>query len=69
LSLIPSTLVFEAMGIAFFWKMVLCELVDGYKILEGQEAKQLRRCRHHKRIWHIRSVTAYRFLKSWDDRL
>jgi hypothetical protein len=41
----------------------------GYKILEGQEAKQLRRCRHHIRIWHIHSVTACRFLKSWDYRL
>ena len=69
LSLIPSTLVFEAMGITFFWNMVLCELVDRYKMLEGQEAKQLRRCRHHIRIWHIHSVTACRFLKFWDDRL
>lgn len=69
LSLMPSTLVFEAMGITFFWNMVLNELVDGYKSLEGQETKQLRRCRHHIRILHIHSVTACRFLKSWDDRL
>ena len=48
---------------------MLCELVDGYKILEGQETKHLRKCRHHIRIWHIHSVTACRFLKSWDDRL